>query len=36
MVGQGIGGDTAFLESSRQMAVGVVNRVDFLGLGSLC
>lgn len=36
MVGQGIGGDAAFLESFRQMAVGVINRVDFLRFGSLC
>lgn len=36
MVDQGIGGDAAFLESFRQMAVGVINHVDFLRFGSLC
>lgn len=36
MVGQGIGGDTAFLESFRQMAVGVINCVDCLHFGCLC
>lgn len=34
MAGQGIEDDTAFLKFFRQMAVGVINRVDFLHFGS--